>query len=340
MAKVTIKSIAKDLNLSRNTVSMALKGNAKVAPETQRAIITYANSVGYSKLPLPGEADLSSGKPLRVLALRRPDKTVYWDRVINGMTEEASRCNCILNIAVITQDDVDALQLPIGYSDEIDACLFLHKFSPSYNEMVLSDNKVGIFLDREVYTSLQPSLGDVIKSESRRSVMELTMSLIRQGMTKIAFFSPFRVDGEIFTDRYNGYCDAMQYAGLPILSKYVVTSSRHSTIYPEIDETMERFSSDWPEAIVCVNDITALRVSEKLMRMGIRIPEDIAITGFDNDELNSFQPFFTTVDCHATLQGKRMVQQLLWRLEHPDAPLETIIINTEPIYRVSSKKSI
>lgn len=340
MTKVTIKSIARDLNLSRNTVSMALKGNAKVAPETQRAVMAYANSMGYSRLSPAGEEETSSEKPLRVLALRRPDWTVYWDRIINGVSEEASRRNCIINIAVITQEDIDSMQPPLGYSEEIDACLFLHKFSRPYDEMILSGGKVGIFLDHENYASPQPPLGDVIKSEGRRSTMALTASLIRQGMTKIAFFSPFRIDGETFRDRYDGYCDAMCQAGLPIRPEYVVTASSHATIYPEIDETMARFSSDWPEAIVCVNDITALRVSEKLARMGIRVPEDIAITGFDNDEAGSFQPFFTTADCHPMLQGRRMIQQLFWRMEHQEAPPETIIIGTEPIYRVSSQRPV
>ena len=81
-------------------------------------------------------------------------------------------------------------------------------------------------------------------------------------------------------------------------------------------------------------------LSEMIIKEGLRIPQDIAITGFDNDEANSFQPFFTTVDCHAHLLGKRMIHQLLWRIKHPDAPYETITVQGEIIYRASSQRNV
>ena len=337
MSRITIKSIAQDLNLSRNTVSMAFKGDPKVAPETRRKIVSHAFSMGYTKLSFDEDVPNNKETPIRILVIRRVDQTAYWDRVINGVSEEAARYNCILNISVVTQENIDFLQFPIGYSEDIDACLFLHKFGDTYSRKILSNNKIGIFLDRKNYTYLEPILGDVIKSEGRRSVMQLTQSLIKQGMTKIAYLCPYFINAETFNDRYDGYCAAMTTAGLAILPEYVVTSSPYQDKSICFKATLDQLP-DLPEAIVCANDDSASKFATLLMARGVRIPEDVAITGYDNDEYDAFTPFFTTVECNAHHLGERLVQQLIWRMHHPGSPFETITISSTPIYRKSSQK--
>ncbi|NTV78621.1 MAG: LacI family transcriptional regulator [Clostridiales bacterium] len=337
MAKITIKSIAHDLNLSRNTVSMAFKGDPKVTPETRKKIISYAASMGYTKLSSEDDSIFNTDAPIRILVIRRIDQTAYWDRVINGVSEEAAKYNCIINISVVTQENLDFLQFPIGYSDDIDACLFLHKFGDTYSRKILNNNKIGIFLDSRSFTYLDPILGDVIKSEGRRSVMQLTQSLIKQGMTKIAYLCPYYINAETFNDRYEGYCAAMNSAGIPILPEYVLTSSPYQDKTISFRAALDQLP-DLPEAIVCANDDSASKFATILMERGVRVPQDVAITGYDNDEYDAFTPFFTTVECNAHHLGRRLVQQLIWRINHPGSPFETITIASTPIYRKSSQK--
>lgn len=337
MARVTIKSIAQDLGLSRNTISLAFKGDPKVSPETRQRIINHAASLGYMKLSSEADIPLNEDNYIRILVIRRADQTAYWDRVINGITEESTKYKCIINISVVTQENIDSMQFPIGYSEDIDACLFLHKFGDAYSRKILGNNKIGIFLDSKYYTFLEPVLGDVIKSEGRRSVMQLTLSLIKQGMTKIAYLCPYYINSETFNERYEGYCAAMNAANLPILPEYVVTSSPYQDKSISFRAALDQLP-DLPEAIVCANDDSASKFATILMQRGVRIPEDVAITGYDNDEYDAFIPFFTTVDCNAHHLGRRMVQQLIWRMDHPDSPLETITVSSTPIYRKSSQK--
>ena len=98
MAKVTIQSIAKDLGLSRNTVSMALKGNDLVAQRTREMVLRYAQQRGYvASSGEEGERQLPEREEAgdhRIMILRKPDVAVYWDKVINGISEEASRNHC------------------------------------------------------------------------------------------------------------------------------------------------------------------------------------------------------------------------------------------------------
>lgn len=337
MSRVTIKSIAQDLDLGRNTVSMAIKGDPRVSEETRRKVISYAASLGYAKLTPCTNVLTNNSDPIRVLVIRRLDQTAYWDRVINGVSEEAARQNCIINISVVTQEDVDNKRLPFGYSEDIDACIFLHKFGEEYTRKILNNRIIGIFLDCKNYTFLEPMMGDVIKSEGRRSMMQITQSLIAQGMTKIGYLCPYYINAETFCDRYEGFCAAMREADLPVLPQYVVTSSPYQDKTICYKAALDQFP-DLPEAIVCVNDDSALKISGLLIERGVRIPEDVAITGFDNDEYDAFTPFFTTVNCNAFHLGKRTVQQLIWRMDHLDTPFETITVDSTPIYRRSSQK--
>lgn len=339
MPRVTIKTIAEDLGLSRNTVAMALKNNSKVSIETRQKIISHAVSIGYSKLSSDQLLNTNTDVQIRILVLRRVDQTAYWDRVINGITVEAAKNNCTTHIAVVTQDEIDSMQLPYSYSDEFDAILFMHKFGDAYSKKLLGDHKIGIFLDSPTYTHLDPVLGDVIMSEGRRSTFELTLSLIKQGMTKIAYLNPYYIDAETFWDRYEGYCAAMRHANIPLRPEYILTSSPFPDKKIAFQAAID-YMPDIPEAIVCSNDVAAFRFAKILLERGYRIPEDVAITGHDNDEFDTFTPFFTSIDCNAYLLGKRMVQQLLWRMVHPTEPFETVIISSTPVYRKSSRKKL
>lgn len=91
---------------------------------------------------------------------------------------------------------------------------------------------------------------------------------------------------------------------------------------------------------MCGNDEIAKFLTQTLRGRGIRVPEDVAVTGFDNDEEGMLDPFFTTVNVDAKWLGKRMVQCFLWRLGHPEAPFEKIDVSGRIIIRKSSVKRV
>ena len=90
----------------------------------------------------------------------------------------------------------------------------------------------------------------------------------------------------------------MNLSNLPVLPEYVVTSSPYMDKSISFRAALDSYP-DITEAIVCANDDSAFRISSLLMERGLKIPDDVAITGFDNDEFDAFSPFFTTVDCNA-----------------------------------------
>ena len=94
-----------------------------------------------------------------------------------------------------------------------------------------------------------------------------------------------------------------------------------------------------PDAIVCANDVIAILLVRALRARGLLVADDVAVTGFDNqEELSRVEAFLTTVRVGNTRLGKRLACQLLFRLEHPELPNETVTVDTELIFRESSNR--
>lgn len=338
MGKITIQRIAKELGFSRNTVSMALKGNDMVAPQTREIIIKYASSLGYSGLETKTEKPLEEGNEdasYYVMILRKAHVAVYWDKVISGISEEASRYHCQIQIVVVTDEDEQMQRLPLGLYENIQAVFCVNLFGMDYMKKIKQKGFQIYLLDN--YMNLEAPFGDVIKMEGFFATAQLTKHLLEQGMRKIGFLNENSGVYESMHDRYAGYLYAMQREGIEVDPAIVLPDMQSDHFY-EADTFKEIVESYTvlPEAIVCGNDEIAKRLTKALRLKGYRVPEDVAVTGFDNDEEGMLNAFFSTVNVNAKWLGRRMMQSFIWRMGHPDAPYEEILAYGKVILRQSS----
>lgn len=334
---MTIQEMANALGLSRNTVSLALKDNEIVSESTRRRVQEYALKSGYYKA-MPAASDI---KPqYRVLVLRRPNEAVFWDRIMSGIMQEARKENCLIQAAVVLEEDVESMTMPAGCNDGIDAFLFLNLFPQKYVQMVLRYGQIGIFLDGDVQVSQSTMFGDMVKVEGTRCVYCMTKQLISQGLKSIAFLSSTDVSScQTIWDRLIGYQHAMEEANLPMTTMKDLMKINRYNVYNlgELTSFVDGIKK-MPEAFVCSNDVIAERLIRILEKRNIRVPEDVAVTGFDNIEALNVRKFITTADFQGEWLGRRLVQQILWRFKHPEAPYEVITMDSRIIYRRSSEK--
>ena len=341
MGKVTIQSIARDLGLSRNTVSMALKGNELVTPRTRERILQYAQQVGFIQGRVPEEEIPEREAVLhQVMILRKPDVAVYWDKVINGISEEASRNHCQTQVAVVTQADEDGQRLPIGLNEGIEAVFCVKMMNQDYIGLIRKKG-IRVFLLDDYMDSNAEQMGDIIMTESFQPMAVLTKHLLDRGMRRIGFLNESSRLYETMHDRFEGFLHGMRQGGAEIVPELVMPDAdlENSEFYNQ--DNFERIAEKYqrqepPEAVVCGNDEIAKYLTQAFRKKGVRVPEDVAVTGFDNDEEGMLDPFFTTVNVDAKWLGRRMVQCFLWRLEHPDAPYEKIEVSGQVIFRRSS----
>lgn len=343
MKKITIQDVAKELNLSRNTVAKALNNSDTVAYETRYVVIKKAYEMGYSKLSpvVLNEFKIKDKleKAKTVVVLARRELSTFWNRIIMGISDELNKNNCRLQFNFISEEDEANHVLPLDMQTDMSGIIILSVFNKSYLELIIRKDVPVVFLDGPSDVHEIAYLGDVIIFEGGHSTKTLTKHLIEQGMTKIGFIGDTSYCRTI-ADRYNGYKTALTECGIELDEQFVITKHVEHKYYrqDEIVAAIEKLPS-MPEAFVCANDDIAKDVMLWLKRKGVKIPEDVAVTGFDDkEEVELLSPSLTTVHIGNQRMGRRLVQRLMWRIDNIDLPKEIVIINTQVVIRESSIK--
>ena len=91
-----------------------------------------------------------------------------------------------------------------------------------------------------------------------------------------------------------------------------------------------------PDAFVCASDYVASILMQLLEKRGLRIPEDIAVSGFDNITEDLLAEDLTTVQVFNEDLGARLALQILYRIKHPHTPHEITYLSTNVLYRGST----
>ncbi len=345
MKKVTIQDVAKELNLSRNTVAKALNNSDTVSYETRYIVIEKAYEMGYSKLSpvvlnqfkLRNKMDETK----TIVVLTRREISVFWNSIIMGISDELNTYGCKLQFNFISEEDEKNLVLPLDLQTDISGMIILSVFSKDYVDQIMKHNIPIVFLDAPSNLQDIASYGDIVICESKESMKKITANLIEKGMKKIGFIGDITYCKTIH-DRYMGYFMALEEAGIRPDKDIIATYHANTKFYKqeEVEEAISRFPYI-PEAIVCANDDIALFVMRYLNTRGLSVPKDVAVTGYDNvEEMSKVEPFLTTVRVGNQRLGRRLVQQLMWRLKNPNFPKEIIYIGVEIIFRESSNKTI
>lgn len=345
MKKVTIQDVARELNLSRNTVAKALNNSDTVSYETRYLVIEKAYEMGYSKL---SPAVLNQFK-LRnkvdetktIVVLTRREISVYLNSIIMGISDELNINGCKLQLNFISEQDEKNLVLPLDLQADVSGIIILSVFSKEYVNQIMKYNIPVVFLDAPSNMEEISSYGDIIIIESRESLKKITSSLIEKGMRKIGFIGDITYCKTI-NDRYQGYLSALKEAGIEPDNNIIASYHTDRKFYKpeEVEEAVSKFPYI-PEAIVCANDEIALYLMRYLTSKGLSVPEDVAVTGYDNiEEMSKVEPVLTTVRVGNQRLGRRLVQQLMWRLKNPNFPKEITTIGVEVIFRKSSDKTI
>ncbi|MDF2484396.1 MAG: transcriptional regulator [Herbinix sp.] len=343
MKKVTIQDVAKELNLSRNTVAKALNNSDTVSYETRYVVIEKAYEMGYSKLSpvVLNEFKLRNkiDDTKTIVVLTRREISVFWNSIIMGISDELNKYGCKLQFNFISEQDEKNLVLPLDLQAEVNGVIILSVFSNDYIDQIMKQNIPVVFLDAPCNQDSISQYGDIVICEGQNSVKKITSDLISHGLTRIGFIGDTTYCKTI-NDRYQGYLNALQEAGLSIDDSIIATYHATHKFYKtdEVDKALNSFPI-MPEAIVCANDDIALDVIRCLKARGLSVPQDVAVAGYDNVEgMAQVEPFLTTVRVGNQRLGRRLVQQLMWRIQNPTFPKEVIFIGVEVIFRQSSNK--
>jgi LacI family transcriptional regulator len=263
-----------------------------------------------------------------------PQANPFYSKVIMGI-EEACRHNGIsMLFATLPVDENNhPVQFPaLLSSDEVDGLLMVGAF---VDKTILSVNTrrnmpiilVDSYSDTETY--------DTIVSDNFRAAYQAVEYLIKKGHRYIAMAGGGPNAYPSFKDRRNGYLRALKENGISenFFANFNLNEDKQAG-YDEIKHLLH--TNPQVTAILGVNDDAAVMVLQTVKEIGLRVPEDISVIGYDDTYLaTNASPMLTTMHVDTVGMGHAAVQLLAFRLENPDTARMTLTIHPHLVERAS-----
>lgn len=329
--KVTLKDVSERLNISQNTVSMALRDRPGIKRETREKILEVARELGY-KIPKEKEET----KNICILSTADNLSDTYFYMKMQYALELQARANgynlLLFNALNISMEHNEFLSFI--RKNHIKGAIILGDLEIAKTQVILDCN-IPIITSGFYYYN---HYTDCVIEENTAGMFKAVDYLLKRGYRKIGFVgNPKTCMG--YLERYMGFMGAAQYYELDVKPDWIITQF---TPEDEIDDgyMADRIKAvrELPEAFICANDRIAMVLLKALHGIGLNVPGDIGIVGFDNSDLAKMSiPALTTVDVNIISQADMLVHKLIQKIEGEETLPERIIIPTELVIGASLK---
>lgn len=335
---VTIKDIAKKVNLHHTTVSRALRNYPNVNPKTREIILKAAHELNYH--PNTFAVNLRS-RHSSVIGIIVPE--LHHDFFSNIVAEITQTAGFEGYSVLICQSNEDYLQevrnVSALISNRVAGVIATISQHTTHSEHFKNIEKAGIpliFLDRYC----EDCHASKVLPDFYGGAYQVVEHLIKSGCKRIAHIGgPKHISGVV--QRLNGYKAALRDYKLPFQGELVI----HGEFTPEWGVfATDRFLNlpERPDGIFAIDDEVAMGSMIRIKTEGLKIPDDIAIVGFDNDRISEFtDPALTTVDIQRKEVAKKAIELLMRRLQNKQKSNKPVteITATKLIIRESSRRS-
>lgn len=331
--KLTINDIAKLAGVSTATISRVLSGKDKVKEETKQHVLSVIEEHGYE---MQRKTRLSNNDSKTILVCATEFKNPFNVPIFDGIQNSAKKSGYDILI-LQTKDIYTELK---EYESVLKSQSFVGViFVSTLNQKQLKDitdqlsHHTPIVLCSEfVEDSTVPYVG----INDIEAIQKATNYLLSVGREKIYFINS-QLNRNYARKREQGFRESMQEAGVTVNEDFVVrlSSVSHSLAYASTLHILDQ--DPRPDAILCVSDMYAVGALKAVKKKGLRVPEDIAIVGFDNIELTTMlEPSLTTVEQPSYQIGYQASELLIEKINFPNTAPKQIILDTELIIRDST----
>nr|WP_297765250.1 LacI family DNA-binding transcriptional regulator [uncultured Butyrivibrio sp.] len=334
---ITIKEIAKQLNMSTTTVSNVIHGKtSEVSDDTKKKVQEFLDKVDY--VPNISARNLAQNESKIIgLALKaRADKyeNLIMDPFVSeliGGVEETIRNAGYFMMLYISSDTTEIMRHVSTWN--VDGLILFGMIGDDGIRVSEKYKKPIVCIDTYSIEGLKHFTN--VGLDDEQGTYDITKYLIKQGHKKIAFLSDNMTGVDLA--RLNGYQKALADAGLKYKpGSFLKIRPRTEDIEESLEEICKR-SKDFT-AIVCVSDLYAVTLMAALEDRGISVPDDISIVGFDDNMLGKYhRPALTTVHQDIKLKGVTAADTLLKQLSGQKTPNQ-IQLPTKLIIRDTVKK--
>ena len=308
---ITIKDIAKEAGVSHSTVSRALRGSSLISEETTKHIRETALKLGY--LPSAAARSLKTNRSQALGVIVSNIDDPYFSEILQGIEEIAQGNNYSLFMAASQRDpEREGTIIQSMRQHRVDGVIICSTtFSDEQSRHFSKYDIPIVVVNNQAAEDYRYSIYHDDVDGSR----QLTRHLIELGHRKIAYLGNSH-SGRTTLDRLAGFRQEMESNGLAVPANYIheIPGSEPEKAILALDHFLEL--PDRPTALVCFNDMMAIGILKSLQERGIRVPEEISITGFDNIVFSNYtNPPLTTFDQPKRFIGQKAAELILSLLD-------------------------
>ncbi len=317
--------MAEAAGVAVGTVSKSLNGDREISERTRERVQKVARELGYR--PMAQARGLARGSTGNIaVAVRSVFAPVFasafYSEVLAGVEAELERHDLNLLLTSLKYGD-DLLRLAserradgvlyIGYDLEP---AFLRELSTHIPLVIIDGEAEGI---------------SSIVSENLAGARAAAQHLLAQGRRRLMFAASTLTQPN-FCLRYQGFCEVLEEAGLtpgPTVQGWSFAELCAQLAALFTDTHANAYTGTRPDGIVCANDSVGYLVLQVLETLGVRVPEEVALVGYDGTAgAETRRTRLSTVTLDKRELGAAGVRVLLGRLAHPERPPQQVVIPT------------
>lgn len=326
---VTIQQVAKTAGVSISTVSRVLNAKVDVASETQERVMAVINDLGYTS-NLAARSMRSHKNNL--IGLVVPDIGFpYSIEIMRGINRAISVSS--YDLLLYTTGDIKKLGTPAHEQH------YVSLLNNSITDgMIIVASAAADFVSNAPIVAVDPHIDNPnypsVKGTNYQGALDATNYLLRLGHRRIGFISGL-VESVSSIRRQSGYQDALQHVGVAVDEDLIARGDFTTPTGYKCAKQLLSLKNP-PTAIFAANDQSALGVYEAAAELGLRIPDDLSLVGFDNIA-EARQLGLTTIDQHLGEMGFVATQMLFKLINHEPLDGQVHSMQTELLERDSCR---
>jgi len=335
MKQVTLNDLAKYTGVSKSTISRVYNNPEKVKDSTLKQVHKAASELGYYPNRVARRLQAGRGNA-KVIGLIVPDiKNPFFADITRGI-ENVCRDEGYTLILTNSEESVEwqNICLEALRMEGVDGIILppVHNSDRHVNRMIEDGYNI-VCVDRHI----RNSKCDKVLSDNRKGGYMATSHLIGLGHQRIAFIGG--IEGISTTvERRDGYIEALTENGIKVDEELILDSDSRQYSGEELAKYLLSLSNP-PTALFTGNNLITLGTLVICNRLGIKIPDDIALVGYDDVSWsNALNPPPTVISQPAFEIGQRAAEVLLSRIRNPKSSPVTVMLEPKMIVRYSCGK--
>jgi LacI family transcriptional regulator len=336
---VTIYDLAKELNLSPATISRGLKKSSALNKDTVARILTKAEEMGYRHNNFASNLRNKRTQTIGIIVPRL--NSYFMTSVLAGIEDIASKegYNIIISQS-LEKKELEKSNAHTMFNKRVDGLLISLAYDTAditHLQPFFDKHIPVVFFDRAFPTDESTCI--VINNQE--AAYKAVKHLIAEGCKRIMHLGG-NLLRDIYRDRLNGYKQALEENNIVYDEKLVhICKLGEQDGIDTANLILAMKPEARPDAVFCANDLSAVYCMSRLKENGIKIPEDIAFAGFNNDAISRvIEPKLTTIDYPGYNIGEAAASGLINTLKGDATTIKTtkLVLQASLLVRDSSKR--